>query len=94
MISTATTILSEEKKAKECYSMKLDLLMNSTVVNDAIRFVSPKSKQKIESSSDNKNGKDEEVSNEYHIDDQQIEQEHDELGSASTVNRVFQAMVS
>jgi Trp operon repressor len=26
--------------AKECYSMKLDLLTNATVVNDAIRFVS------------------------------------------------------
>jgi hypothetical protein len=26
--------------AKECYSMKLDLLTNTTVVDDAIRFVS------------------------------------------------------
>ncbi len=26
--------------AKECYSMKLDLLTNATVVKDAIRFVS------------------------------------------------------
>jgi DNA-binding CsgD family transcriptional regulator len=26
--------------AKECYSMKLDLLTNATVVNDAMRFVS------------------------------------------------------
>src|SRR5919198_1080321 len=33
--------------AKECYSMKLDLLTNATVVNDAIRFVSSnKSKEK------------------------------------------------
>jgi len=30
--------------AKECYSMKLDLLTNATVVDDAIRFVSQKSK--------------------------------------------------
>ena len=30
--------------AKECYSMKLDLLTNATVVDDAIRFVSHKSK--------------------------------------------------
>jgi hypothetical protein len=28
--------------AKECYSMKLDLLTNATVVDDAIRFVSAK----------------------------------------------------
>ena len=37
--------------AKECYSMKLDLLTNATVVNDAIRFVaseSEKSKDKDE----------------------------------------------
>jgi predicted transcriptional regulator len=31
---------------KECYSMKLDLLTNATVVEDAIRFVSQKSKSK------------------------------------------------
>jgi hypothetical protein len=29
--------------AKECYSMKLDLLTNATVVDDAIRFVSERS---------------------------------------------------
>src|SRR3954463_6998352 len=29
--------------AKECYSMKLDLLTNATVVDDAIRFVSSSS---------------------------------------------------
>ncbi len=35
--------------AKECYSMKLDLLTNATVVDDAIRFVaSEKSKEKEE----------------------------------------------
>jgi predicted transcriptional regulator len=32
--------------AKECYSMKLELIMNATVVDDAIRFVSQKSKDK------------------------------------------------
>ena len=31
--------------AKECYSMKLDLLTNATVVDDAIRFVSDRSKE-------------------------------------------------
>ena len=30
--------------AKECYSMKLELLTNATVVEAAIRFVSQKSK--------------------------------------------------
>jgi hypothetical protein len=38
--------------AKEGYSMKLDLLTNATVVEDAIRFVSDKSKDK-ESFEDN-----------------------------------------
>src|ERR1041385_8365668 len=32
--------------AKECYSMKLDLLTNATVVDDAIRFVSSFQKYK------------------------------------------------
>ena len=32
--------------AKECYSMKLELLTNPTVVDDSIRFVSQKSKDK------------------------------------------------
>jgi hypothetical protein len=31
--------------AKECYSMKLDLLTNATVVEDAINFISQKSKK-------------------------------------------------
>ena len=32
--------------AKECYSMKLELLTNATLVDDAIRFVSDRSKDK------------------------------------------------
>ena len=36
--------------AKECYSMKLELLTNATtVVDDAIRFVSDRSKEKPKS---------------------------------------------
>src|ERR687883_1286924 len=42
--------------AKECYSMKLDLLTNATVVDDAIRFVTfNKSKESPTSSSRNNN---------------------------------------
>jgi hypothetical protein len=33
--------------AKECYSMKLELLTNATVVDDAIMFVSGKSKERL-----------------------------------------------
>jgi hypothetical protein len=36
--------------AKECYSMKLDLLTNAIVVDDAIRFVSDRTKEKLKSS--------------------------------------------
>lgn len=35
--------------AKECYSMKLELLTNATVVDDAIRFVTDNSKEKSKS---------------------------------------------
>src|SRR5918911_561132 len=54
--TTATTEDKREKiqvlsLAKECYSMKLDLLTNTTVVDDAIRFVSNISKNNLLSSS-------------------------------------------
>ncbi|MFL6432834.1 MAG: hypothetical protein ACJ71O_03750 [Nitrososphaeraceae archaeon] len=44
--------------AKECYSMKLDLLTNATVVDDAIRFVSQKSEEKLKSSASDDNDSD------------------------------------
>ncbi len=53
--------------AKECYSMKLDLLTNATVVDDAIRFVSShtsKDKLKRSSSSNTNENHDNEESNE------------------------------
>ncbi|MFL6398260.1 MAG: hypothetical protein ACJ72J_01595 [Nitrososphaeraceae archaeon] len=50
--------------AKDCYSMKLDLLTNATVVDDAIRFVAHKSKEELKSSSANSDEGDKEESNE------------------------------
>jgi hypothetical protein len=41
--------------AKECYAMKLELLTNATVVENAIRFVAPNSPT-IEKTSSNKIG--------------------------------------
>jgi hypothetical protein len=47
--NTATNTEDKREKlqalslAKECYSMKLDLLTNATLVDDAIRFVAEKS---------------------------------------------------
>jgi hypothetical protein len=49
--------------AKDCYSMKLDLLTNATVVDDAIRFVSQKSKDKENIKSDIEGDKEEATTN-------------------------------
>jgi hypothetical protein len=75
--------------AKECYSMKLDLFTNATVVDDAIRFVSSKTKEKIKSSTEG----DKEESNEpdYKEDTDQLEeeQEEDTGETTATINQVF-----
>ena len=80
--------------AKECYSMKLDLLTNATVVDDAIRFVSSnKSKEKLNSaSSDNEYGKEESNEADYDEDQDQLGEEQEEQTgetSAATINKVF-----
>jgi hypothetical protein len=73
--------------AKECYSMKLDLLTNATVVDDAIRFVSSKTKN-LKSFTEG----DKEESNEpdYDEDKDQLEEEQEEeTGEITTTNQVF-----
>ena len=76
--------------AKDCYSMKLDLLTNATVVDDAIRFVSSKSKdnEKLKASN-NSNEHDKEESNEPDYDEDQLEEEQEEESAETTVNQVF-----
>jgi len=72
--------------AKDCYSMKLDLLTNATVVDGAIRFVS-KSKENLKSSTEG----DKEESNEPDYDkgkDQQEVEQEEEAGEV-TINQVF-----
>ncbi|MFL6317006.1 MAG: hypothetical protein ACJ71P_18450 [Nitrososphaeraceae archaeon] len=54
--------------AKECYSMKLDLLTNATVVDDAIRFVSQKSNEKVKSSNSSRGDKEESNESDYNED--------------------------
>ena len=74
--------------AKECYSMKLDLLTNATVVDDAIRFVSQKSNENAKSSSEDYK----EESNEPNYDedkDQLEEEQEEETGEMNTTNEVF-----
>jgi hypothetical protein len=62
--------------AKECYSMKMDLLTNATVVDDAIRFVYQKSKEKQKpSTSSNENGKEESNESDYYDEDENQLQE-------------------
>ena len=46
--------------AKDCYSMKLDLLTNATVVDDAIRFVAEKSTTNGENNQESKSKGEEE----------------------------------
>jgi hypothetical protein len=74
--------------AKECYSMKLDLLTNATVVDDAMRFVSDRSRDKEKSSSDinehDKGAKDPD----YYEDEDQLEEEQEEAGEITT-NHIF-----
>jgi len=65
--------------AKECYSMKLDLLTNATVVDDAIRFVSShKTREKLNSSSDGEHDKEESSEPDYDEDKDQLEEEQEE----------------
>ncbi len=77
--------------AKDCYSMKLDLLTNATVVDDAIRFVSNMSYEKLKSSPDDRYESDREVSNEpdYDEDNDQLEEEQEEETGEITTNDVF-----
>jgi hypothetical protein len=60
--------------AKECYSMKLDLLTNATVVDDAIRFVSQKSKEKLKCDEDHKGSNEPD----YDEDKDQLEEKQEE----------------
>jgi hypothetical protein len=90
--------------AKECYLMKLDLLTNATVIDDAIRFVSSnnKSKENLKSlynnSNDDDNKKEESNDPDYYDEDKdQIEEEQQEeeeetgeiVAITTTTNQVF-----
>ena len=70
--------------------MKLDLLTNATVVDDAIRFVSQKSKENLKPS--NASGDDKEESNEpdysEHTDQLEAQEETKEI-TMTTINQVF-----
>jgi len=77
--------------AKECYSMKLELLTDATVVDDAIRFVSQQSRKDLKSS--HNSNEDDKESNEpdYDEDKDQLEEEQEEetWEIRTTTNHVF-----
>ncbi len=79
--------------AKECYSMKLDLLTNATVVDDAIRFVSSHiSKERLNQSFSSSNTNESADTNEpdYDEDKDPLEEEQEEeTGEITTANQVF-----
>jgi IS30 family transposase len=89
--------------AKDCYSMKLDLLTNATVVDDAIRFVSESEKSKdkdkeeqVKSSSDRSDNEDDKESKEldYNDNDENSDKEgevkqEEQTGNITTTNKVF-----
>ena len=91
--------------AKECYSMKLELLTNATVVDDAIRFVTGKSKDQdtdvdkdmrkddeyIDKSKDESNelAYNAEVEDEGQDDNDQLYEEQQQEHIATTTNQVF-----
>ena len=90
-IASQQTVVDKREKiqalslAKECYYMKLDLLTNATVVEDAIRFVSSKSKENPNS---NEGDKEETKEPDYDEDEDQLEEEQEEE-TGETTNQVF-----
>jgi hypothetical protein len=75
--------------AKDCYSMKLDLLTNATVVDDAIRFVSSNQSKITSASSGNEGDKEESKEPDYDEDKDQLEEEQEEETGELTTNQVF-----
>jgi hypothetical protein len=67
--------------------MKLDLLTNATVVDEAIRFVSQRSKEKLKSSISNEDDKE---SKEPDYDEREDQQEN-ETGKVITISTTNQA---
>jgi hypothetical protein len=75
--------------AKECYSMKLDLLTNATVIDDAIRFVSQKSRDKERIKSAIEGDREESKEPDYDEGKDQLEEDQEEENGEITTNEVF-----
>jgi len=60
------------------------------VVDDAIRFVSQKSNEKVKSSNSNRGDKEESNESDYNEDKDQLEEEQEEkTGEIATTNQIF-----
>jgi hypothetical protein len=66
--------------------MKLELLTNATVVDDAIRFVAGKSKERTKSSSEDDKESEEP---DYNEEKDQLEEEQEEEAGEITTNQIF-----
>jgi hypothetical protein len=80
--------------AKECYAMKLELLTNATVVDDAIRFVASHSAAPAtteKANSDERVTVDEEVGNSDDIQGSEESRSHEQQSTAATttINSIF-----
>jgi hypothetical protein len=93
--STAAIAENEREKiqalslAKDCYAMKLDLLTNATVVDDAIRFVSQKSQDKLKSTYSGLSDELSEVENKDEGLEEKQEEQALEIDAATTINQAF-----
>jgi hypothetical protein len=77
--------------AKECYAMKLELLTNATVVDDAIRFVASHTMPTEKANSDERVTVDEEVSNSDDIQRSEENRSREQQSTAkqTTNNAIF-----
>jgi hypothetical protein len=96
MSQTDDSIKSDKIKAlalaKECYAMKLELLTNATVVDDAIRFVAshttaPTTTEKA--NADERVTIDKEVSNNDDIQGSEENRSHEQQSTITTNNSIF-----
>jgi hypothetical protein len=72
--------------AKECYAMKLDLITNATVVDDAIRFVTEKNNVVVNAEAKTRSVIIKEKQQQEQGDTTTTEQQH---STATSINQVF-----
>jgi hypothetical protein len=94
MMSQTESIKGDKIKAlalaKECYAMKLELLTNATVVDDAIRFVaSHKVLTTEKANSDERVTVDEGVTKGNDIQGSEENRSHEQQSRATTNNTIF-----